>query len=47
LGILVCKKTEDIQTSSVTSYLSTNILVSVPTWLIMLEVEGIGEKAPL
>ena len=34
---LDCENTDDIQTSRVTSYLSTNLLVSVLTWLITLE----------
>ena len=34
--ILDCDNTEEMQTSRVTSYLSTNLLVSLVTWFITL-----------
>ena len=35
-----CDSTEEMQTSSVTSYLSTNLLVSLLNWLITFEQRG-------
>jgi hypothetical protein len=41
--ILDCMKTEEMQTSRVTSYLSTNLLVSLATCLITLSQGVLSE----